>query len=136
MENQNDQVSTESNDKDSQKYESNMKKLFALFSGAQAFKKGKIANKEAGAVIEELTKERKQKMLEEFKTKASKLLDNKVLFDKFVKEETKKFEGVIIAKKKEFNKEMEELFQFVENIEELTKTYETAFKSVTADTKS
>ena len=117
-------------EKISKKFDANIKKLVAMFSGEKAFKSAKVPNSELNAVIEELTKERKEELIKAFKTKATGLLNSKVTFDKFVKEEEQKVKNAINNKKKEFNKEMEECFKMIENIESLTKEYTATFQSM------
>ncbi len=120
----------ENNDKESKKFDANIKKLVALFNGEKAFKKPKVANKDVNNIIEELTKENKEKLVKDFKEKASKLLTSKVEFDKFVVAKQKEMEQAIQNKKKEFNKEMADCFQIIENIDKLTSDYTTAFNNM------
>lgn len=114
----------------SQKFDGNIKKLVALFSGDKAFKKVKVANSDIKTIIEELTKESREKLVKDFKERASKLLTSKVEFDKFVILKEKELKEAIINKKKDFNKEMEECFQLVENIDNLTSEYSKSFESL------
>jgi ribosome recycling factor len=125
----------EQGDKISKKFDSNVKKLVALFSGEKAFKQPKVLNSELNSVIEELTKERKEELIKAFKAKATALLNSKVAFDKFVKEEEGKLKNAVNNKKKEFNTEMEECFKMVENIELLTQQYAETFKSMNSTTE-
>lgn len=117
-------------DKVSKKYDENVKKLIALFSGDKAFKKPKVGNGEIAGIIAELTKERKEEIVKTFKEKATKLLTSKVEFDKFVIQKQKEMNDAIVNKKKEFNKEMEECFQLIENIDQLQKDYTKSFEEL------
>ncbi len=126
----------EQNDKESKKFDSNIKKLVALFKGEKAFKKPRIPNSDISTIIEELTKETKEKLVKDFKEKASKLLTSKVEFDKFVIAKQKEMDTAIQNKKKEFNKEMEECFQIIENIDNLTKDYANSFNSLNKEDKT
>ncbi len=118
------------NNKVAKKFEQNVKKLVALFSGEKAFKKAKVANSEVSEIIAELTKERKEGLIKDFKDKAGKLLTSKVEFDKFVSQKQKELEQAILNKKKEFNKEMDDCFQIVENIDSLQKEYAKSFEEL------
>lgn len=120
----------EQNDKVSKKYDSNIKKLVALFNGEEAFKKEKVGNTELAGIIAELTKEKKEGLIKSFKEKATKLLTSKVEFDKFVSAKEAEFKQAIVNKKKEFNTEMEECFKLIENIDTLQKEYQTSFESL------
>lgn len=120
----------EQGDKVAKRYETNLKKLVALFGGEKSLKTSKIKNTEVNAIIEELTKERKENLVKEFKTKAAALLDRKVEFDKFIKQEEEKFKQAINNKKKEFSQEMEDCFKIVESIDNLTKEYAETFENL------
>ena len=117
-------------DKVSKQFDGNIKKLVALFNGEKAFKKAKVANSDIKTIIEELTKEKKEALVKEFKEKASKLLTSKVEFDKFVVQKEKELKDAIVNKKKDFNKEMSDCFQLVESIDNLTAEYSKSFESL------
>ena len=116
----------EGNDKVAKQYEANIAKLVALMSGPQVFKKPKVKAGDVAAIIEELVAERTDSIKKEFKEKASKLIDAKVEFDKFVKQKEKEFQDAITNKKKEFNKEMDSVFGLLESIDEIKKNYESS----------
>lgn len=124
------QENGESGDKVSKRFDQNVKKLIALFSGEDAFKKEKVSNSEISTIIAELTKEKKEALIKTFKEKATKLLTSKVEFDRFVDQKKKEMEQAITNKKKEFNNEMEECFKLVENIDNLQKDYQSSFDSL------
>lgn len=114
----------EGGDKVAKQYEANIAKLVALMSGSQVFKKPKVKTSEVDNIIEELVAERTENIKKEFKEKASKLIDAKVEFDRFVKQKEKEFQDAITNKKKEFNKEMDSVFNLLESIDEIKKSYE------------
>lgn len=120
----------EQGDKITKRYEQNLKKLVALFRGEKAFKKGKVPNTDIQLIIEELTKERKEELVKEFKLKAAALLDKKVQFDKFVKQKEEELKNALNNKKKEFSEEMEECFKLVESIDNIVKSYSETFESI------
>ncbi len=117
-------------DKVAKKFDQNIKKLVALFNGEKAFKKTKVGNSEVSGIIAELTKERKESFIKDFKERAGKLLTSKVEFDKFVTTKQKELDQAISNKKKEFNKEMDDCFQIVENIDNLQKDYMKSFEDL------
>ena len=106
------------------KFENNETKLVSLLKGNKTFSKVKLSNKEVTDLVEELIKERREENASLFKQKAKALIDSKIQFEKFVKQKEKEFQEAITEKLKEFNKEMEDTFSLVEDIEELRKTYE------------
>jgi hypothetical protein len=112
------------NNKVEKKYNENVSKLTAMFKGNQDIvRKKKIKNSALDVAIDELLEEETKSRVETFKIKAKKLLQSKVEFDKFVSEQQKQMEQAILNKKKEFNKEMDDCFQLVENLEEMKKSY-------------
>ena len=116
-----------SNDKISQKYEANWKKLVALFKSDKPLKGSKkLPKDDVSSVIDELLKERKEKQIAEFKIKASELIDKNIKFNKEVTEAKKQMEKTIQDKKAEYNKAMEEVFNMIDGIAELEKDYYTA----------
>lgn len=116
-----------SNDKTSQKYEANWKKLVALFKSDKPLKGSKkLPKDDVSSVIDELLKERKEKQIAEFKIKASELIDKNIKFNKEVAEAKKQMEKTIQDKKAEYNKAMEEVFNMIDGIAELEKDYYTA----------
>lgn len=124
------------NNKINQKFEQNTKKLVALFQGNErVLSKKRSKSNELTDVIDELLKEKKEEKKKLFKEKASKLLQSKVEFDRFIVEEQKKFEQAILNKKKEFNKEMEDCFSLVEDIDIMANDYHKSLSSVLDEKK-
>lgn len=114
----------QNNDKVSKRFDANMQKLAALFKGDnKSLAKKTIPNNDLDEALEELVKERKEIKFKLFKEKAHKILDGTIAFDKYVAEEKKKFDQAIINKKKEFNKEMEECFNLVADINIMVSDY-------------
>ncbi|MEM4711292.1 MAG: hypothetical protein QXL18_05080 [Candidatus Woesearchaeota archaeon] len=122
MENIENQQNNQEN-KIEKEFNSNFKKLVALMGGEQSFQKNKVPNDEIGSIVKELLKEKREKIITEFKTKAIELLDKKLEFDKEVKKIEEEFKNKITNKKKEFNDKMKELFSLVEKIDEIEKSY-------------
>lgn len=112
------------------KFEQNMSKLMALFSGDKRVFKNKVRNDEVNSVVEELLKERKEETKKEFKLRATKLLDAKVKFDKFVAQKEQDMKKAIQDQMKEFNTEMESCFQLIENMDQLAGQYTKSLKDV------
>jgi len=116
------------NDKVSKQFDANFKKLVALLGGDKALKKTSVPNDELGNIVEDLLKERREEFVKEFKSKAKELLDKKIEFDKEVKKAEEEFKNKVIGKKKEFSEKMKGLFNMVENIQEVEKSYYSSFK--------
>lgn len=116
------------NDKVSKQFDANFKKLVALLGGDKALKKTSVPNDELGNIVEDLLKERREEFVKDFKSKAKELLDKKIEFDKEVKKAEEEFKNKVISKKKEFSEKMKGLFNMVENIQEVEKSYYSSFK--------
>ena len=116
------------NDKVSKQFDANFKKLVALLGGDKALKKTSVPNDELGNIVEDLLKERREEFVKEFKSKAKELLDKKIEFDKEVKKAEEEFKNKVTNKKKEFSEKMKGLFNMVENIQEVEKSYYSSFK--------
>lgn len=110
-------------DKISKQYEGNLKKLVALLGGPQIFKKPKVGNNQVASIVEELVKEEKAQVIETFKVKAKEILQKKTKFDQEVKKAQEDLAKLILQKKKEFSEEMKNLFNLVENIQEIESQY-------------
>lgn len=109
-------------------FKENMGRLLGVFRGGEAFTKPKITNSETASIIEELLAERKEEAKQQFKERASKLIQSKVEFDAFVKAKEKEILDAITAKKKEFNKQIQETFAFLENVDKLREEYISSLK--------
>jgi hypothetical protein len=109
-------------------FKENMGRLLGVFKGNEAFNKAKITNSETANIIEELLAEKKEEAKKQFKERASKLIQSKVEFDAFVKAKEKEILDAITAKKKEFNKQIQETFAFLENVDKLRDEYISSLK--------
>lgn len=117
-------VKTEKNDQ----FEKNLNKLTALLGGKTLFKKSKLPKDAVSNLVAELVTERKEEIAVEFKSKAKELLQKKVEFDREVKKMQEEMNKQIEAKKKEFVEKLNSLFNLVENIEEVEKSYYDSIK--------
>ena len=124
------------NDKVSKQFDANFKKLVALLGGEKQLKKVSIPNDELGDVVEDLLKERRAEFIKDFKEKAKSLLDKKIDFDKEVRKAEEEFKNKVIQKKKEFSEKMKEVFNMVENMQEIEKSYYQSLKETTEPAKS
>ncbi len=118
------------NDKVTKQFDANFKKLIALLGGEKSLKKINVPNDELGTIVEDLLKERREEFVKDFKAKAKSLLDKKLDFDKEVKKAEEDFKKTVINKKKEFSDKMKEIFNMVENIQEIEKSYYNSMKEV------
>lgn len=105
------------------KFQKNMKRLIALFTGDAIFKKPRLGGESLQAALTELTADIRKKTIEDFKVRAQAIIDKKREFDRFVLETQKQMDSQVLAKKKEFNKEMDALFGTLEKLENLERDY-------------
>jgi F0F1-type ATP synthase alpha subunit len=110
-------------DKITKAFDASFKKLVALMGGDKNLKKASIPSNEVGDIVTELLKDRRKKKIDEFKTGAIALLDKKIEFDKEVRKAEEAFKNTVNAKKKEFTEEMNKLFQNLESINDIEKSY-------------
>lgn len=115
-------------DKVQKNFDSNFKKLVALFQGEKNLRKSKVPHTDLGAVVEELIKDKKAKAIENFKASAVTIMDKKVEFDKEIKKLEAEFKQKKDTKLKEFTEEMLSLFKQVEGIEQIEKSYYESLK--------
>ncbi len=125
-----EETQDQQNDKVSKKFDQDFKKLVALLGGEKNLKKVNVPNDDLGVIVEELIKERREEFVKEFKSKAKSLLDKKIEFDKEVKKAEEDFKKSVIAKKKEFSEKMKDVFNMVENINEIEKSYYASMQDV------
>lgn len=122
----------EQNDKISKNYDANFKKLVALMGGEKQLKKPSIPNDEVGTIVEELIKERREEKIKEFKEGAKKLLDKKIEFDKECRKAEEDFKKAVTEKKKNFTEEMKKVFNIIEDINAIEKSYYDSMKATVA----
>ena len=121
------------NDKIGKNYEAGFKKLIALFQGSkEVFKKTKVANGDIKTLVDELMKEKKETAAKELKEEFKKLLDAKIVFDQECKKAEEAYIKAVNDKKKEFTEKMSALFNRIENVAEIEKSYYTSLGGTAA----
>lgn len=121
--------------KEAMKFHTNMKRLVALFGGQETFKQSKVeGGSELKELVATLVKDEKEALKEDFLKKAKAIIQRKRDFDKFVKGEIAKMEKVVEAKQKEFNEEMEAVFNIVTKVETIESEYYSTLKDLNKDT--
>lgn len=120
--------------KDAKKFDAAMKRIVAILGGDTLLKATKIEGSDLSVLVERISKTEKEKLLNEFEAGAISLIERKRAFDRFEREERKKFEKLILDKKKEFVTEAEKLFKLVDKIEGIEREYyETLRSAATGD---
>src|SRR5690606_5747343 len=117
QENQNDNSKTE------KQFKSAMNKLTAMLKGDKTVYSAKIPNSELAGIIDEMTKKRKEKAREEFSEEASKIIDEVIAHEKFVKQKQQEFNKAVSDRKNELTKKINSLTSKLENIAEIEKQY-------------
>ncbi len=108
------------------RFEENTKKLLAVFNGEGNVKNlsnRKLKKDTLTIAIEELTKEMSEEKIKAFKEKAKTILVKKVEFDKFRVEQQKLMDQAVLNKMKEFNKDMEDCFNLIADIDAIKNDY-------------
>lgn len=114
----------EDKNKVSKEYEKNIKRLIAVVGGdTNIYGPKRVPNDTLGTLVEELLKERKEKLAVDVKVELSALLDKKVAMDKEIKAKEDEFAKLKQQKQKEFNEAAKKVFGKVEGIEQLERDY-------------
>lgn len=115
--------------KEEKKFINFRKQLVALLGGDKLLKKGTRVNaSEMTAIMEELTKERREAKAAEIKKDIMELIDGSIAFDSFRRAEEDKFKKAVTEKHKEFNKKAEGIMAKVTDLKEMVDTYYTALR--------
>lgn len=101
------------------KYKNNLASVFALLKDNKFQPSKGVPASEMGEVIDEFFKEEIESKKQTVKENLKVLLTKKVQFDKTIEEETRKFQGIILAKKKEFSDELEKVLTMVQGIDQI-----------------
>jgi hypothetical protein len=121
-------------DKTSLHFETNMKKLVGVLGGKELLTKtNKVKKDVLSTIVENLLKERKEKLELDVKTDLSSLLEKHVTVTKAIADKQKELKDLETAKKKEFNDACNKLFNKVEDIEQLEKDYYASLSSIKKD---
>jgi len=118
-----DQQNQNEGGKVEKKFQTALKKLTAILSGEAAYKPAKLVGLEVITAVQELAKEEKEAKAKEFKEKAKALIQKKRDFDSFVKKQKQELEKKIQEEQKKFTEDAEKLFQLVEDIANIEKSY-------------
>lgn len=104
-------------------FNNDLASMLSLMQG-KAFKPaGKIPVNEIPGLMEEFFAEEFEAKKEEAKKELKEVLNAKVQFDKTIAEEVRKFQAIIIQKKKEMSTEMRRVINLVGGVEQLKLEY-------------
>jgi hypothetical protein len=100
-------------------YNNNLASVFALLKDNKFQPNKGVPVSEMGEIIDEFFKEEIETKKKNIKENLKVLLTKKVQFDKTIEEETRKFQSIILNKKKEFSDELETVLKLVQGIDQL-----------------
>lgn len=127
----------EQNDKVSKNYDASINKLVAILGGKEKLLPDtKISKDAVSSVVTELLKEKKEATIKEVKEGLSKLLEQNIALAKATKEKEKELEQLKLSKKKEFVDAANKLFNKIEGLVDLEKSYYEGLKSVNDTNKT
>ncbi len=122
--NNNQQNSAEDKNKIAKQYEATLKKLVAVVGGQEnVYGPKRVPNDTLGTLVNDLLKERKEKLASSVKVELTELLDKKVALDKEIKAKEEELAKLKQNKQKEFNEAASKVFGKIEGIEQLEKDY-------------
>lgn len=111
-------------------FEGNLKKLEAVLKGDKSLYKRKIKGGSIESIVQDLFKEESEATWAEFKVKLKELVKRHMDFEKFKKQETQKLENLFNEKMKEFNKEAEGLYNMIDGLGDIQKSYADSLAAV------
>lgn len=106
-----------------EKFEKNMKQVAAILAGQWPVKEPKLNKDEIDVAVETFTKDKKEQAIKNFVTDLNILVESYRNFMKETEAERKKFESIVVEKKKEMNTRFEALLKRVEDINSIEKSY-------------
>lgn len=116
--------------KTAKNYETTMKRLVAIVGGEeQLFPKKKVKGDVLASIVSELTKEKKEKLEKELKADLVALLDKRVEMNKAFEEKKAELKKLEESKMKEFNEAASKLFNKIEGINDIEKSYYDSLKT-------
>jgi len=119
--------------KTAKNFEATMKRLVAIVGGEeQLFPKKKVKNDVLASIVSELTKEKKEKLEKDIKAELITLLDKRVELNKALDEKKAELKKLEETKMKEFNEAASKLFNKIEGIADIEKSY---YESLTSTGK-
>lgn len=124
----------ENNDKIEKQFAATMRKLAAICGGDNQLKPvRKVPNNEMADLVEELFKEEREELIAGTKTKLKDLLKQYHEMTKAFIAKEKELEKLKQEKKKEFTKAANDLFNKVENVGDIERSYYQGLREVAAD---
>jgi fructose-1-phosphate kinase PfkB-like protein len=122
---------TQENGKENKKFDEVIKKLIAVVGGKEKLKvPKKVPNDLLGGIVNDLFKEERESALASTKEDLKNLLKKYAEMEKLLSEERKKIDKLEKEKKEEFAKAANSVFEKIENVGEVEKSYYNALKEV------
>jgi len=124
----------ESQDKITKSFESNMKRLVGVLGGEELLSTTtKVKKDTVETIVENILKDRKEKLEIDVKAELSTLLDKHVALKKSIADKKKELKDLENSKMKEFNEACNKLFGKVQDIEQLEKDYYSSLTSISKE---
>lgn len=124
----------ENQDKITKSFESNMKRLVGVLGGEELLTTTtKVKKDTVETIVENILKDRKEKLEIEVKAELSNLLDKHVALKKSIADKKKELKDLENSKMKEFNEACNKLFGKVQDIEQLEKDYYASLTSISKE---
>lgn len=105
------------------KYEKALQQVTAILGGDSYFKQPKADATIVDAAMAELAKDEKDDLILKLKTKAKEIIQEKVKFDQNVAAKKKEFDKVVEDEQKRFTEKAQELLKLVKDINGIEKKY-------------
>lgn len=116
------------------KFEESQRKLQAIMGNPHWFKQPKIGQDQLPDLLKRLASVKQEELFKKFEQAATSLIEEKLAYDKAVKQKEKEFNEAVEAKMKDFQAKMDNMFSLVDQIDNITKDYYTALTSIAEGT--
>lgn len=105
------------------RFNNGLTSVLAILKGEDFKPKQQVPKDDISELMDEMFKEELESIKEEAKTKFKALLKSKVEFDKTINEETRKFQSIIMSKKKELADKMDEVLKLLNGVDTMKKEF-------------
>lgn len=112
------------------KFEESKRKLEAIMGNPTWFKQPKVGKAQLPALLERMALAKQEDLFKKFETAAGALIEEKLAYDKAVKQKEAEFNKAVEDKMKDFQVKMDALFALIDQIDGITSDYYGALTSI------
>lgn len=109
--------------KEEKKFVANLSRLETMIGGKDNLKPIKVKSANVGNLVQEMLTEEQEELDKNFKSKFKALVKRYIEYNKFVQQQKREMDAKVSEQMKVFNKEANDLFQMVENNQNLQQSF-------------